>query len=62
MIEFGIGCIFFIISIIGLFYFLATGYKRSKMDDYIFTRLFAVFVFISSILICLSMWSAIHEV
>lgn len=62
MIEFGISCIFFITSIIGLLYFAATGYKRSKMDDYIFTRCFAIFVFVSSILICLTMWSAIHEV
>lgn len=62
MIAFGISCIFFITSIIGLLYFAATGYKRSKMDDYIFTRCFAIFVFISSILICLTMWSAIHEV
>ena len=62
MIEFGISCIFFIASIIGLLYFLSTGYKRSNMDDYIFTRCFAIFVFMSSILICSTMWSAIHEV
>lgn len=62
MIEFGISCIFFITSIIGLLYFLATGYKRSGTDDYIFTRCFAIFVFMSSILVCLTTWSAFHEV